>query len=66
VDQQNWAAKLLWYKPGRENRGADTLSHIYEDSEHSTMTNYPHWLDGKEVVEEVYMDKVLHEIIDDF
>jgi len=30
------------------------------------MANYPHWLEGKEVVEEVYMDKVLHEIIDDF
>jgi len=32
VDQQNWAAKLLWYKPGLENRGADTRSNIYQDA----------------------------------
>lgn len=57
MDQQNWAAKLLWYKPGLENRGADARH---------TLMKMRSFKQGKEVVEEVYRDKVLHGIIDHF
>ena len=55
VDQQNWIAKLLGYhfaviyKPGPENKAADSLSHRYEEGELSEITSSPSWMHQQHV-----------------
>nr|GEV03683.1 Ty3/gypsy retrotransposon protein [Tanacetum cinerariifolium] len=69
IDQQNWVAKLLGYqfticyKPGKENRVADALSHIPEVGELYSIVAYPQWLDGTHLLDGLKGDPQLQKII---
>lgn len=59
ANQQNWMAKLLGfkfevtYKPGLENKAADALSSLPLEGELASITSYPAWSQGRELLGEV-------------
>ncbi|PNX95310.1 hypothetical protein L195_g018500 [Trifolium pratense] len=68
-DQQGWLAKLLGYqfevkyKPGLENKAADSLSRCYDEAEYSTLISYPTWVDRKRLLEEIAQDNEIQNLI---
>ncbi|KAL4578162.1 hypothetical protein LXL04_014281 [Taraxacum kok-saghyz] len=73
-DQQNWVAKLLGYqftivyKPGCENRAADSLSRITEGSLQAILSA-PSWLDGDQLLagadRDPYIQKISNSLLTD-
>ncbi|XP_071739339.1 uncharacterized protein [Rutidosis leptorrhynchoides] len=69
TDQQNWLAKLMgyqfniFYKPGKENRAADSLSRIHEGAELTSMISYPQWLDGNTLTEGYETDSRIQKLL---
>lgn len=71
-DQQCWLAKLLGYqfevkyKPGLENRAADSLSRCYDEIEMNTIVSVPLWADKQKLLDELandpYVQKLTEEV----
>ncbi|KAL4569307.1 hypothetical protein LXL04_024943 [Taraxacum kok-saghyz] len=74
TDQQNWAAKLLGYqftityKPGKDNRVADSLSRIQDGELHMAVST-PLWLDNDKLLtgsdQDPYIQRVTKALLAD-
>ena len=53
------------YKPGLENKAADSLSRLHGDSELRSLTTFPIWLQLAEVQKEVRENEELKRIIEE-
>ena len=66
--QENWLAKLLGYqfeviyKPGPDNKAADSLSRMFEDGELKEIQSFPIWLQ-EHVQKEVKSDPFLQQVV---
>lgn len=64
-------AKLLGYhfevvyKPGPENKAADSLSRMFDEGELKSITSFPIWLQMQQVQQEVEHDEKLKKVIED-
>ncbi|KAE9602910.1 putative nucleotidyltransferase, Ribonuclease H [Lupinus albus] len=71
ADQQNWIAKLLGYhfeviyKPGPENKAADSLSRVFEEGELREITSFPIWMHQQQLQQEKESDPLLKKIVKD-
>ena len=53
------------YKPGLENKAADSLSRMFEEAELKSITSFPLWLQMQQVQQEVREDEQLKRVIND-
>jgi len=70
-DQQCWLAKLLGYqfevkyKPGLENRAADSLSRCYDEIVMNTIVSVPLWADKQKLLDELVNDPYVQKLTEE-